>query len=545
MAFLLELLTLAVVGFSVAVSYYSFPIHAESYSGYVFYFLLLILVYGIYKSVQLFYKKSKIRLSPVKIAGYALVNILLLCFAFADANAGANSVVLFFKIIGYSILPIVLTLVSYSFSKAILGRIPGFLEEDSVFQILINLGFGFIAFLTPLIIAGIFGQYHVWSMFSILIIFGAIAHKELYSTCKSLVTYEIELDNHRATDNFFENINLYLLSTEFFFLVLTFLIGVNLINIVRPMPIGWDDLGVYMNLPNIIARNGVLLAGNAMTAWQAFTGIGFMFKSTAQAFFLSDLGGILALLTTIFSVSYFTSEKRKYFLNLPLLAGTILFAMPMVVFQQAKDIKVDLGLYFISAIAIFAAIYLGLKYLGYSSDSQSEAKDASLAQRFISVIKGENGMSSIFESKSGLFYILLIGIFAGFAFSIKFTSLMLILALFGMFAYIKLGLSGFLGYFFAFIGVFTKLGLWNMMNVNYPKDDAALVSMTSIICLILAVISLAYGTWRHGLDSLKKFAIISAVFTLGVILSLSPWLAKNISEAGLANLTINTLLNGK
>jgi hypothetical protein len=119
------------------------------------------------------------------------------------------------------------------------------------------------------------------------------------------------------------------------------------------MPIGWDDLGVYMNYPNIIAQNGKFLAGNGMYAWQAFTGIGFMFKSTAQAFFLSDLGGILSIIVTWLSLSYFTSEKKKSFINLPLLASTILFAMPMVIFQQAKDIKIDLGVYFISAAAIF------------------------------------------------------------------------------------------------------------------------------------------------------------------------------------------------
>lgn len=144
-------------------------------------------------------------------------------------------------------------------------------------------------FLTPLIIAGMVGLYNPWVVFGILAAYLIFSFREFIETCTSLVTYTIEFDNHRATDNFFENINLRLLSTEILFIILTFLIGVNLINIVRPMPIGWDDLGVYMNYPNIIAQNGKLLAGNGFFAWQVFTGIGFMFKSTAQAFFLSDL----------------------------------------------------------------------------------------------------------------------------------------------------------------------------------------------------------------------------------------------------------------
>jgi hypothetical protein len=37
--------------------------------------------------------------------------------------------------------------------------------------------------------------------------------------------------------------------------------------------------------------------------------------------------------------------------------------MPMVIFQQAKDMKLDPGLFFVSAIIIYALIYLCLKYL--------------------------------------------------------------------------------------------------------------------------------------------------------------------------------------
>jgi hypothetical protein len=37
--------------------------------------------------------------------------------------------------------------------------------------------------------------------------------------------------------------------------------------------------------------------------------------------------------------------------------------MPMVIFQQAKDMKLDPGLFFISAIVVYLVIYLFLKYL--------------------------------------------------------------------------------------------------------------------------------------------------------------------------------------
>lgn len=50
-----------------------------------------------------------------------------------------------------------------------------------------------------------------------------------------------------------------LITVEFAFLVISFLISVSLINAIRPMPIGWDDLGVYMNFPRIMANTGYIL----------------------------------------------------------------------------------------------------------------------------------------------------------------------------------------------------------------------------------------------------------------------------------------------
>jgi hypothetical protein len=39
--------------------------------------------------------------------------------------------------------------------------------------------------------------------------------------------------------------------------------------------------------------------------------------------------------------------------------------MPMIIFQQAKDMKLDPGLFFITAIAVYMMLYLFLKYMGY------------------------------------------------------------------------------------------------------------------------------------------------------------------------------------
>lgn len=61
-----------------------------------------------------------------------------------------------------------------------------------------------------------------------------------------------------------------------------------LISILRPVPIGWDDLGVYMNYPRLIALSGDG-AHMGLVAWQHFTALGFLLGSPTQAFYLSEL----------------------------------------------------------------------------------------------------------------------------------------------------------------------------------------------------------------------------------------------------------------
>lgn len=187
-----------------------------------------------------------------------------------------------------------------------------------------------------------------------------------------------------------------LLSAEFFFFVIAFLIAVNFVNVVRPMPIGWDDLGAYMNFPKIVAENGTL--GNlGILAWQSFTAIGFLFHSAPQAFFLNQVGGILSLVFIVLSVRRLLSAEstKQHFLHIPLMMAALFYALPMIVFQQAKDMKLDPALFALSVASIFLLFEAVRRPKEYAKDIWK------------------------------LFAIS--GFVAGIAFAIKFTTLMLFL----------------------------------------------------------------------------------------------------------------------
>ncbi len=143
-------------------------------------------------------------------------------------------------------------------------------------------------------------------------------------------------------------------------------------------------------------------------AWQTLTGIGFLFRSATQAFFLNQIGGIVAVVVIglfLKRVISFSDSKRSH-LNLPLLFATLAYAMPMIVFQQAKDMKLDPGLLAITTGAIFVIYEL----VRTKKEDRSEFwKLAALA-----------------------------GFLAGIAFAVKFTTLMLFLGAAATIAYVGL-----------------------------------------------------------------------------------------------------------
>ncbi|MBP8017041.1 hypothetical protein KAZ01_03445, partial [Candidatus Gracilibacteria bacterium] len=256
--------------------------------------------------------------------------------------------------------------------------------------------------------------------------------------------------------------------------------------------------------------------------------------------------------TLIIVFSSLLKTDKKNFLNLPLLGAAVFYSMPMVIFQQAKDMKLDPGLFFISIIGLYLTYYLSLKYLGFEENEKIENgklkiennKFLNFFLKITSVFKSNNGISNFFDKKEKLVYMLIIGIIIGLAFSIKFTTLMLILGIIGVIFYINIGFSGFLGYFFAFIAIFTKLKLWSYLNINYPKDNDFLLNNVFIFCIIISIILFSYTFYKYNLKFLKKAFILTLIFSTGIFLGTSTWLIKNVSESG-NNISIVNILNGK
>ena len=368
------------------------------------------------------------------------------------------------------------------------------------------LGMGIFALL--LFIAGYVGQYHFTSLLVILAIMTLVGVPGFITTYKNIRNEKIVFENTSA-------FSLRTISAELAFLAFAFVASTSLLNALRPMPIGWDDLGVYMNFPKIMANIGMLLEGSGMYIWQLITGSGYLFDNTAsQAFYINQIGGFLATITIIASLSLLLgNEKEKNtttYIALPMLLGIVYYLMPMTVFQQAKDMKLDPALMFVSISAVMSLIY--------------------------GVLENKKG-----NTRPAQMLLFVAGILTGIAFGIKFTTLMLIIAGMGFISYRFLGIGGFIGFFGAFIAIFTKGNLWAQLFVWMPENNTAIV----LIGILMMIGGYGYAIYKHQKKEVFiKYILASLLFGFGIFLAISPWLIKNYDEIQERRITVAGLLNG-
>jgi hypothetical protein len=159
----------------------------------------------------------------------------------------------------------------------------------------------------------------------------------------------------------------------------------------------------------------------------------------------------------------------------------------MTVFQQAKDMKID------PAYLFFCISGLMLLFHTWVGEKDSKKIDYKI--------------------------LAVIGIIVGFTFSVKITSVMLILGCIGVMSYRILGFSGYLGFFALFLAIFTKLHLWSMMNVPMPTDLRLINLITSFLGFI-GLTLLIVSIYRNNLFDIKKiqlWIISSLIFSVGTL----------------------------
>jgi len=282
-----------------------------------------------------------------------------------------------------------------------------------------------------------------------------------------------------------------------------------------------------MNYPQLFAQAWEVLMLGWMHSWQVLTGIWYMFQSPTQAFFLNSIWWILSFsfLWAIFN-QYFQSKNKLQFVNIPLLLATIFTVMPMVIFQQAKDIKHDIWLFFIS-IWIMYIVFELLK-----SDKIQSYKNKLL---WFIWIKNKTLSSNIL-----LFTI--IWFVLGFTFTLKATSLLLILWIIWVIFFARFGLIALFGYISIFVSLFTAMWFWKFMNIIYTVENTIAINIFSIVTFIAWVWALIF-CFLQNTKIVKNFIVKLIGLFIGMFIALSPWILFNISASD--SISVSSMLSWK
>ena len=268
-------------------------------------------------------------------------------FFFLNKPITSQSIWLRYPLIVIQSLAIVLVVLSVGLKlKSLLLKEQSKEDGDNIARnFILSFSMGLIAVVFPLYILGLFKILlfkYVVSLFIILLI---IARKEAFFWIKVFFVRKFEFRGSFLDPSIF----LILIS-------LTFMAN-NLIELIRPYPMGFDDLMVYINNPNLMAKSGSLISGAMSYYWELFVSLGFiLYKQTEMALTISFIGGIVAFISIYYVINIYCHEKglsAKSQRTYASLVATLFYTFPAIVFQSAKDVKVDMG-----ALAVTLAAFI-------------------------------------------------------------------------------------------------------------------------------------------------------------------------------------------
>lgn len=389
---------------------------------------------------------------------------------------------------------------------------------------LVKIAVGIIFLVSLLFFLGLFGWLKVFILWPLLLLILFLSWRSAWRFIQMSLWKPIPALHH-----------LNVLGLSIFYLLMIF-ISLNFVQVVRPFPIGFDAMTYYVNISALINDYDGLVQGYGAYNWSLFMSLGYLlFNQTAVVLSLSFVGGILSLLIL--------NELSKKWLdaNYSLLVVFLFYSLPMIAWLSYRDMKVDMGLLFYSLLIIVVFLEW-LEPKKTASPKPAKKKKAKKNQRIRSpeMIALQSWVSKktpkLLQNHAPL---VLIGILAGFAIGIKFSALMILLALIPAIAYAQ-------GNRMAFAAA-TALILFAVLFARF--DTQAALRPLHLWADYLQWLLFLIGSGLTAYLFFQKRALFRRVATMVLLctlmsgLVLSPWLIKNAIET--RSLSISNLTRGK
>ena len=366
---------------------------------------------------------------------------------------------------------------------------------------IIELSLGLMLVTLICFILAAFGVFNVYLALPLLIAPMCILYKDLLQYLANILIRPIKL---------FKELN-FLGSIAFYFMFL--MMSLNFVHILTPMPIGFDSMSLYVNLPKLISDRASLQTGFQPYNWSLFMSLGFVLVGKTQlTLILSSFGGLFST----YAIYRLVVDFLKFDKNHAILLCLCFYITPIIFHQSSKELKVDLGLLFY-LLSILWCFILWLK-----------------EKNFLSKEDQDNVPSNTID---GL--LVFIAILIGFAMGIKLTTLFIVIAVLASIWFSYFGLKGFISFSVLSIGVLLILKIDEMSGMRVYNLSVDYFQWFLFLSGGIALV--VFGLKKRS--AFFKLIKINLLFLVFIFLPFMPWLTKNAIET--KSLSIYSLLNGK
>lgn len=378
---------------------------------------------------------------------------------------------------------------------------------------IINIAIGIVGLVLLVFILGVFGILSPFILYPILILILGLFWKKSLTFFKNTFWTPIQLE---------KDLNLIGLIS---FFITVFFVAINFIQIVRPYPFGFDALSLYVNLPSLIYDYGALVRGYQPYNWSLWMALGYiLFGKTEFVLALSFSGGLLSLF------AFYHIARKWLNINYALLCVALFYSLPSINFQSYKDMKIDLGLLYITLCVVLLLINWVTQNFPGSPNQEKETETYAKPSS-----TGENTFFAFLKKHQ---LIILMGILSGFGLGVKFTMLFVLVSLLSIFWYVYNGKLAFIG---AFCLGMASILILRIDDMSGARDYHLFADMLQWVLLSAGLILIGFTFFRNRagfVNSLK----VSVIYTFLMILVFLPWPIKNILESEKVNAT--TILFG-
>ena len=278
--------------------------------------------------------------------------------------------------------------------------------------------------------------------------------------------------------------------------VLIFFIASNFIEVSYPVPMGFDDASLYLNLPNLLAQEGRFIHGFSSYPIALLQSIGnILFPGFALQKTMIFAFGLLSFFPLYYILRDFFQKKLSF------LMIVIFYTIPFIFVHNLMQLKVEMPLFFFSTLSIFC-------FLRWVKEDLKK-------------------------------YLFLSALFLGFAISIKVTAGLLLIAFAAMFCKKLFGFAG-LGFV---LSIFASIYFSNAINFVGPDIKFPMYANGfRILAGIFFIISLIQTRKQF-----KNNLLIILIATFAGLLSLLPWFISNYDTSrslSVASLSIDSQNEG-